>query len=351
MLKFELQYLLMNKETADKLTDATLRFYEQEAQSFSATRTKPWAGWYRCADMISQYLAAKKALHYNASQNNGDLFGSSVNKPVDATTGTRAGSNMGTGVAVNTNANIQANSADPNGFSHASSSSSSSLRDFESSRSSENSYIELLDLACGNLRFEQFMTDEHPDITLSVNAVDNEEALVFDLMKTLEDLKDLNYQHLNITEALKTERELENLLEAPLCDVSVCFGFLHHVPQSLWRRRLLQALIKSTCKKGLIIVTFWQFVEDKAKREKLRMTTERAAKSLKIDMEELAENDFILGWQNKTDTWRYCHYFDDEEIKQIVSSLEKLGGVRLASSFCADGKTGNQNRYIVLERI
>ncbi len=318
----------MNKETADKLTEVTLQFYEQEASSFSATRTKPWAGWYRCADIISRYFAAKSA--FSSNQNGAYNTGNFATAPNDAQC---SGQNQGLAQNIAQSGAYQSGSQN------------------QSFAQNDNSYIELLDLACGNLRFERFMIDEHPEIALSVNAVDSEEALVFDLMKSLDSLQDLNYQHLNITQALKTERELENTLEAPICDISVCFGFLHHVPQSLWRKRLLQALIKRTCKKGLIMVTFWQFADSATKLAKLQESTKKAAAELKIDIEELADNDFILGWQNKANTWRYCHYFDDEEIKQIVSFLEKMGNIRLASTFCADGKTGKQNRYIILERL
>ena len=317
----------MNKETADKLTQATLQFYEQEASSFSATRTKPWAGWYRCADIISRYFAAKGAICRSQ-------YGFDYAQDGALQDGASQGGASQTGVA-------QVNTA------RASTAQTNAAQIYNS----DSSYIELLDLACGNLRFERFMIDEHPEILLSVNAVDSEEALVFDLMKSLDSLQDLNYQHLDITQALKTERELENTLEAPLCDISVCFGFLHHVPQSLWRKRLLQALIKRTCKSGLVMVTFWQFADSETKLAKLQESTKKAATELEIDLDELGDNDFILGWQNKANTWRYCHYFDDEEIKQIVSFLEKTNDIRLASTFCADGKTGKQNRYIILERI
>ncbi len=264
----------MDKETAEKLAQATSRFYAAQGGSFSATRTKPWAGWYRCADMLVE-LAEK-----------GGADGA----------------------------------------------------------------LELLDLACGNLRFERFMHEAHPNLSMSTYAVDGDDALVFDLAHGMDATGELAYQHLDIVEALKTERALRDALEAPACDSAVCFGFFHHVPQFLWRKRLLDALVQSVRPGGLVFVTLWQFAADDDAREKAAASTARAVAELEIDPDELGAGDYILGWQNTPGVWRYCHHFSDAEIERLVASQKGAHAARLAADFRADGRGGHANRYLVFKR-
>ena len=262
----------MNKETADKLAHATSRFYAEQATSFSATRGKPWPGWYRCADML-------------------------------------AGAFERTGGA------------------------------------------SLLDLACGNLRFERFMHEAHPSLELSAYAVDGSEALVFDLARAGHELSGISYQHLDIVEALKREGELSSSLDAPPCDASVCFGFLHHVPQALWRRRLLATLVERTRPGGLVMATFWRFAQDEDLARKAAQSTEQAGAELGVDPEQLGRGDYILGWQGRPGVWRYCHSFSDGEVDRLVEDLVQAGAAELLGGFSADGAGGRQNRYLVLRRL
>ena len=288
----------MDKRTAEQLAQATSRFYAEHAASFSATRARPWAGWYRCADMLVELAGAR-----------GGGGGADV-KRGGAGTGGRTG-----------------------GEAHA------------------NGGLELLDLACGNLRFERFMHEAHPQTPLSMYAVDGDDALVFDLAHAMDAAGELSYQHLDIVEALQTERALTGALEAPVCDAAVCFGFMHHVPQFLWRRRLLDALVRGVRPGGLVFVTLWQFADDADRAAKASETTQRAAEELGIDEEELGEGDYILGWQDAPGAWRYCHHFSDSEIDRLAAEQEANGKAKLAASFSADGKGGRQNRYLVLRRL
>ena len=262
----------MDKETADKLAQATSRFYAQEAPSFSATRGKPWPGWYRCADLLE-------------------------------------GAFEGRGPA------------------------------------------RLLDVACGNLRFERFVHEARPSLELAAYAVDGNDALVFDLARADSELAGVSYQHLDIVDALKRERGLSSSLEAPVCDAGVCFGFLHHVPTALWRRRLLETLVECIRPGGLAIATFWRFAEDEGGARKAAESTERAGAELGIDPGQLGRGDFLLGWQGKPGVWRYCHSFLDAEVDRMIAGLVGTDTAELAASFLADGADGRQNRYIALRRL
>ena len=308
----------MDKETAEKLARATSRFYAAQGGSFSATRTKPWAGWYRCADMLVE-LAEK---------------GGAGGRGGRGETGGRGEHGGGAGHGTNGEAGGGAGCG----------------------ADGVNGALELLDLACGNLRFERFMHEAHPGLLLSTYAVDGDDALVFDLAHGMDATGELAYQHLDIVEALKTERALRDALEAPACDAAVCFGFFHHVPQFLWRKRLLDALVQSVRPGGLVFVTLWQFADDDDARDKAAASTARAVAELEIDPDELGAGDYILGWQNTPGAWRYCHHFSDAEIERLAASLEGVASpkrshaARLAADFKADGRSGHANRYLIFER-
>ena len=44
--------------------------------------------------------------------------------------------------------------------------------------------------------------------------------------------------------------------ECPLCDLSVSFGFMHHVPSAYLRHRVFEALIEHARVGGLIVLSF-----------------------------------------------------------------------------------------------
>ena len=46
--------------------------------------------------------------------------------------------------------------------------------------------------------------------------------------------------------------------------------------------------------------------------------------------------------------WRYCHHFDEGEIDGLVRAAQ--GTAELTARFCADGKAGDLNSYLVLTR-
>ncbi len=292
----------MDKETAEKLARATSRFYAAQGESFSATRVKPWAGWYRCADMLVELAARGRAGH-----GAGDGRGNADSRMRGGAGGCGETKDAGCG-------------------------------------------LELLDLACGNLRFERFIHEAHPALPVSAHAVDGDEALVLDLARAMGAAGELAYQHLDIVEALQTERALADALEAPVCDAAVCFGFFHHVPQFLWRKRLLDALVQSVRPGGLVFVTLWQFAADDDARERAAASTAQACAELEIDPDELGAGDYILGWQGTPGAWRYCHHFSDAEIERLAGLPKGPHAARLAADFRADGRGGHANRYLVFER-
>ena len=244
----------------------------------------------------------------------------------------------------------------------------------------------VLDIACGNLRFEAFLANTYPHIDWSFFAVDNCEPLVAsgqeDVAKkvhfTCEDIVS------NILDGLPAAEpaNVPALAAATPFDLVVSFGFLHHIPSFDLRRQFLLEALSQVKPGGYLVVSFWQFLNDSAKRAKIEQTHAEAlaffagcaethtndrdaldrgagsSSSSNLNPSDLKPpvffasslepNDYFLGWKNEPGNYRYCHHFSNEEIDRIITALAPH--VTVVESFSADGKPGNLNRYVVFKR-
>ena len=204
----------------------------------------------------------------------------------------------------------------------------------------------VLDLACGNLRFERYLADALPCKMLSGYAVDNCDPLVEAGERNESDaLSRMSFQSLDVIQRL-SGGSLRGSLEAPdaSCDLVVSFGFMHHVPLERWRVELLRALVAKVRPGGFVAVSFWRFLNSDKLARKAQETTDRARAELGLP--ELPSNDYLLGWQDTQGLYRYCHHFDEPEIERLLAAV--ADSTELVSRFEADGKTGNLNEYVVL---
>ncbi|WP_298628174.1 class I SAM-dependent methyltransferase [uncultured Senegalimassilia sp.] len=206
--------------------------------------------------------------------------------------------------------------------------------------------LRVLDLACGNLRFERYLADALPCKMLSGYAVDNCDPLVEAGERNESDaLSRMSFQSLDVIQRL-SGGSLRGSLEAPdaSCDLAVSFGFMHHVPLERWRMGLLRALIAKVCPGGFVAVSFWRFLNSDKLARKAQETTSCAR--VELELPELPPNDYLLGWQDTQGLYRYCHHFDEPEIERLLAMV--ADSADLVSRFEADGKTGNLNEYVVL---
>lgn len=213
-------------------------------------------------------------------------------------------------------------------------------------RAAERELLRMLDVACGNLRFERYLADALPGRMLSGWAVDNCEPLVEAGERSeFGPLSRIAFQNLDVIERLSAGC-LREALEAPdaSCDLAVSFGFMHHVPLERWRVELLRALVAKVRSGGFVAVSFWRFLNSDKLAGKAKETTSRARAELGIP--ELPPNDYLLGWQDTQGLYRYCHHFDELEIERLLAAV--ADSAELVSRFEADGKTGNLNEYVVL---
>lgn len=259
----------MRKETALKLNELNMRFYERACASFSETRQAPWPGWERVFQLMDERFGI-----------------ASEGAPAP---------------------------------------------------------LCILDLACGNLRFERALAQRCGSEALRFYAVDNCDELLTSGLP-------LSYRHLDIISALLEKRGLSELDGWPAFDVVALFGFMHHVPGFENRLQLLREAAKRAKGGALLAASFWCFMDDEKLAAKARETTGRALAVLPdedLAAGELEEDDFFIGWQKEADLFRYCHHFADEELDRLAAALQE--DLRLVARFKADGRTDSLNSYLVFE--
>ena len=219
------------------------------------------------------------------------------------------------------------------------------------------SELRVLDLACGNLRFERFLADElacdPAPCRIEAFAIDGCDELVGygssicgdDAPRGLS----VHYARLDVAEALFSPSGLSGSLGVRVCDLAVCFGFMHHVALQQHRSLMLEALVDSVKPGGFVAVSFWQLSHSEKLLAKARATTEAALPMLgSVDASMLGPGDYLLGWQDRTDVLRFCHDFSEAEVSELAASVASKAIE--VTRFSADGATGDLNRYLVLQR-
>ena len=303
----------MDSATANILNTTTQAFYAAQAQSFFATRQAGWQGWQRV-------LAHMNWCDVGSAHAQGDLsYVCSLDKRKKC----------------------------------------------------------VLDVACGNLRFKRYLEQQFPQLSWDYHAVDSCDALVehFDgVTYTQRDIVSLLLactfsgagagketvasggsgagRNAGANSAASTHAhnaaELLPLVNADLC---VCFGFFHHVPGMQARKNLLGALLRATCSDVIVALSLWRFMDDAGLAQKARISHAAAQEhffeqgiSLNLD-----KGDYLLGWQQESNVFRYCHYFSDTDINELIESAS--GCATLIDRFRADGRTGALNEYLVFRVV
>lgn len=289
----------MNVTEARELIALNNRFYEENTASFSATRGAPWQGWSRCLDV------AREVLELGAGEGATSAAPGAVGRPPR---------------------------------------------------------VRVLDVACGNLRFEGFLARELSEAACECFAVDSCAALAgageganarvpavrFRELDVLACLADAAEGAAKDAGADELARTLADRFGMPPCDLTVCFGFMHHVPVPAWRAAVVRALALSVRPGGIVCVSFWRFLDDERLARKAQEATEQAQgdHALARLVRAFGLGDRLLGWQDRAGSFRYCHGFSDGEVADLAASVADRA--RPIARFRADGKSGQLNEYLVL---
>ena len=225
-----------------------------------------------------------------------------------------------------------------------------------SATNGEKSPLSVLDVACGNLRFERFLDDEYAG-SFSAIALDSCDELALSALRDHDFTQgSVEFHHVDILQPLLDCGTVDfcSMLGDVQHDAAVCFGFMHHVPGTENRRALLRALVRSVRSEGIVAVSLWRFAEDESGALKAQTTDARAFAQMPelgwhIHEAGLEPGDHFLGWKNMSGVWRYCHSFSDEEIQELMSAIADQAVV--VDRFFADGKTNTMNAYLILRRL
>ncbi len=277
----------MDEGFAKQLCQLNNRFYAENAASFSATRQSGWPGWEKCLDVARPNRQAQT------------LPGKTNNAPKP---------------------------------------------------SNGQERLRLVDLACGNLRFEAFLERAMPNTPLSVVALDACESLPIAR-------SDTRFVHCDIIKGLaggtldETLGEVANANDTggEGANLAVCFGFMHHIPLPKWREQLLEAMLNAVKPGGFACISFWRFADNEELAEKARCAHAQGCSELSYRPASFNEGDYLLGWKNRAGAYRYCHSFTDADIDGLAASLPS--NTKTAARFRADGRTGSLNEYLVLQRL
>lgn len=288
----------MNQSTAWYLNELNKRFYETRAQAFSATRNNSWRGWERALDAAG-------------------LLGCQ-----DEQGGTKAGrmaiGEMSSSDELGCSEEMGPGGLDAQGFS-------------------------VLDVACGNLRFEAWMQEMLPTSDLRFVAVDSCLGLLPE-----EFADNIRFEERDIVSALLVDGAASVIPDEKAFDLVVSFGFMHHVPGVEARVALLNELLAATRPGGHVIVSFWRFADDEGLVSRAKESTRAAFSDGEMSTLELDDGDYLLGFGGDSTSLRYCHSFTDRDIDAVLSSVEIP--FDLVARFCADGRTNVLNEYVVLMR-
>ncbi|AEB06709.1 hypothetical protein Corgl_0595 [Coriobacterium glomerans PW2] len=209
--------------------------------------------------------------------------------------------------------------------------------------------LSVFDLACGNLRFERYLREELPSADLTFHAWDS----CTQLARVTAETPRVDFVRIDVLDALMNPSCAPCCTVAgPTCDLTVCFGFMHHVPGMRLREAVIDLLIERTRPGGIIAVSLWHPLSSARIRRRARACIEAARTQPPFAgyrAESMDEGDLLLGWDTDLGPRRFCHHFSQEDIAALTCDLARRGAI-LRHRFTADGRQGDLNTYLVLER-
>lgn len=194
--------------------------------------------------------------------------------------------------------------------------------------------LSVLDLGCGNGRFEQFLVahnitlSSYMGMDLSAQLLERATSEKFDT-EHVREFKQIDFA--NLESWPESQQKY---------DVVVMLALLHHIPSRSLRNKLVSRASTLVKQEGLLILSLWHYEVDSRFKQKIvpwKCMPE-------IDPNDLETGDHLLTWQNNPNKLRYVHVFDESETQAYIQS----SGLRVLHEFRADGASNNLNHYLML---
>ena len=201
---------------------------------------------------------------------------------------------------------------------------------FDFEKSDLKKTLKVLDIGCGNGRFFSYIEDKLPNVRYTGVDINND---------LLNDAKKIYTNGKNNSAKFVKKDVIKNLDSIKgSFHVVVGFGITHHIPDKDFRKKWFDSIINLANfkpskisvagkkpeerggHKNIVVLTFWDFEEK--------------------------PGDYLVSWDNKIDTPRYCHKYSDSEIKSIEEQF-KDKGFHLLDKYTAD----NKNLYLIFGKI
>ena len=163
--------------------------------------------------------------------------------------------------------------------------------------------LHVLDVACGNLRFESHLARSMPNAVIEVQALDACDELAQSGIQ-LPSNAFVSFTHFDVMKELQSGTLADALQFDTWADLSVSFGFLHHIPLPEWRETFLQTLIRATKPGGFSCVSLWRFLTDEGLAAKAKTSTASGITELGYPEEQFGKGDCLLGWRNEAGAYR-----------------------------------------------
>ncbi len=200
----------------------------------------------------------------------------------------------------------------------------------------------ILDIGCGNGRFAFFLQENFPNKKIHYYGIDNNPQL---LAIASQKLQTKNIQptllEIDLVETLienSFSQQLTAKTDSNSFDLIVAFGLMHHLPSSQLRNQFIETIKDISTDETLNILTFWQF-----KKSERFLKKQIDPDQVEVNQNELEQKDYFLDWQRGSTAYRYCHFFDDREIEELIAD----NGLEVIDQFSADGKENKLNKYLL----
>ncbi len=175
--------------------------------------------------------------------------------------------------------------------------------------------VKILDLGCGNGRFFGFIDSKIPNIKYTGLDINN------DLLQEAKNKYGKRYKNAKFIkkDVLKKIEKIKNKY-----NIVVAFGLAHHIPDKNFRKKWFSQLpklldINNGCK-SFLVLTFWEFEEK--------------------------PGDYLIGWDKRKGTTRFCHKYSKKEIDELIKMYKKLG-LEIVDDYFSDSR----NHYLIFGNI
>ncbi len=216
--------------------------------------------------------------------------------------------------------------------------------------------LKVLDIACGNGRFVEFLEKNLGENNFSYLGLDNSAGLL-KIAKNKFEKQQFNYFDL-VNNYLENQKISLNTKEK--FDLITVFGLSHHLASSQLRNELLKSLKNNLSENGVIVISNWQFANEQERFQKNTINWQKIIGNSKINLWQkiklifllinLEKNDYLIDWRKGEKTnqvFRYCHQIDEIEMIKIA----KENNLKIINNFFDDGKSSKLNQYFIFTAL